>query len=212
METTPKSLPWKSVYKLMIGSIVPRPIGWISTLSPDGKANLAPFSYFSPAGSNPPHVMFSPSIRDTDGAEKDTLRNLRVTDEFVVNIVNEALADAMILTSTELPADIDEFEYANLTKSAAAVVKPPRVAESLIHLECLVTHIIDLGNQPGSGSIVIGRVVHIHVSDDVLFDGDKIDLNALAPVGRLAGASYCRIRDVFEMPRPPSQVKPVNIA
>lgn len=210
MEIAPETLPWKSVYKLMIGSIVPRPIGWISSISPDGNANLAPFSYFSPAGSNPPHVMFSPSIRSTDGAEKDTLKNLRTSGEFIVNIVNEALANAMVLTSTELPADIDEFAYANLTKSRAVIVKPPRVAESPIHLECKVTHIIDLGNAPGSGSVVIGRVVHFHIDDALLINGDKINLHELAPVGRLAGAAYCRIKDVFEIPRPPSQVKPAE--
>lgn len=196
------------MYKIMIGSILPRPIGWISSVDSRGNANLAPFSFFNAVCSDPPTVLFCPSIRGTDGAHKDTLNNVRTTGEFVVNIVTEGLATAMNMTSTEFPSEIDEIKAAGLTPIPSAVVKPPRVGESPIHYECRVVEILDIGDAPGGGSIVVGRVVHLHVSDEVLLGEDKIDLAQLKPVGRLAGSGYCRVTDIFEMVRPPSQVKP----
>ncbi len=206
MEFDVPTLEWKTVYKLLIGSILPRPIGWISSLDDQGRRNLAPFSFFNAVCSNPPHLLFCPSIRGTDGGYKDTLHNVRATGEFVANIVTEALAEAMNLTSTELPPEVDEFELAGLTPVPAITVGAPRVAESPIHFECRVAQIIDLGRELGGGSLVLGRVLHIHVADDVLYDSDKIDLEKLKPIGRLAGAGYCRVTDLFDMPRPPSQL------
>lgn len=206
MELNPDELTQSQIYKILIGSIVPRPIGWISTVNPDGQPNLAPFSYFNAIGSTPPSLMFAPSVRGVDGQPKDTLRNVQATREFVANIVTEPLAEAMNLTSTELPAEVDEFELAGLTKMRSAEVRPPRVAESPIHFECQVTYILSLGEKPGSDSIVIGRVVHIHVAEEVLIGGDKIDLGKLKPIGRLAGSGYCRVTDLFSMARPPSQI------
>lgn len=208
MEANPDSLPWKSVYKLLTGSIVPRPIGWISTISLQGVPNLAPFSFFNVVSSNPPHLVFAPSIRDRDKSEKDTLKNVRQTGEFVVNIISEGLLEAMNLTSTELPDEVDEFSYANLTPAQAHAVRPPRVAESRVHFECVLSHLIELGDQPGGGALVVGRVVHIHVDDEVLLGEDKIDLARLKPVGRLAGSAYCRVSDLIELIRPASQLKP----
>ena len=208
MEITPETMPWQSIYKLMIGSIVPRPIGWISTVDEAGRPNLAPFSFFTAAGANPPHVLFAPMIRDTDGQTKDTVHNARTTGEFVVNIVGEPLAGRMNITATEFPAEVNEFEAAGLTAVPSLTVRPPRVAESLVHYECQVAQIVDLGNQPGAGSIVIGRVLHIHVDDSLLIGSDKIDLAKLQPIGRLAGSGYCRVTDLFDLPRPPSQIKP----
>jgi flavin reductase (DIM6/NTAB) family NADH-FMN oxidoreductase RutF len=206
MEISPETLPWNSIYKIMIGSILPRPIGWISSLDSDGCANLAPFSFFNAICGNPPHVLFCPMVRGTDRLEKDTLRNVKQTGEFVVNIVTEELAERMNLTSTELPAGIDEFTIAGLEKMPSVVVRPPRVADSPVHFECRAVQIVDLGDQPGGGSVVIGRVVHLHVSERVLLGEDKIDLAQLKPIGRLAGAAYCRVTDIFEMVRPPSQL------
>jgi flavin reductase (DIM6/NTAB) family NADH-FMN oxidoreductase RutF len=206
MEYNPDELTQSQIYKLLIGSIVPRPIGWISTVNEAGQPNLAPFSYFNAIGSTPPSLMFAPSIRGVDGQSKDTLRNIQSTREFVANIVTETLAEAMNLTSTELPAEVDEFVLAGLTKTPSAVVRPPRVAESPIHFECRVTHILLLGEEPGSDSIVIGRIVHMHVAAEVLLPGDKIDLDVLKPIGRLAGSSYCRVTDLFSMPRPSSKI------
>ena len=206
MEIDPETMPWESIYKIMIGSIVPRPIAWVSTVNENGQPNLAPFSFFNAVCANPPHIVFSPTVRATDGQPKDTLRNLRRTGEFVVNIVTEALAEAMNLTSTELPEEVDEFEYAGLEMAPSVAVRPPRVKLSPVNFECRVVQILDLGDEPGSGSLVVGRVVHLHVSDTVLLGTDKIDLMRLQPVGRLAGNSYCRVKDVFELIRPPSQI------
>ena len=208
MEIYPSTLPWKSLYKLMIGSIVPRAIGWVSTVDETGEPNLAPFSFFTAAGANPPHVLFCPMIRDTDGRPKDTLHNVRTTSEFVVNILGEALAAQMNVTSTEFPAEVNEFAAAGLTAVPSSVVRPPRVGESPIHFECRLTQIVDLGHEAGAASVVIGQVVHMHVSDALLIGGDKIDIAALQPIGRLAGNSYCRVAPaMFDLVRPPSQIR-----
>lgn len=206
MELNPANVPWQDVYKLMIGSILPRPVGWVSTLSRDGVRNLAPFSFFNAICGNPPHVLFCPMIRGTDSKAKDSLDNARATGEFVVNIVTEPLAEAMNISSTEVMPGVDEFELAGITPVESAAVKPPRVGESPIHFECRTVEIVDLGDQPGGGSVVIGRVVHLHADDGVIFGGTKVDLAKLRPIGRLAGASYCRVTDLFEMPRPPSRL------
>jgi flavin reductase (DIM6/NTAB) family NADH-FMN oxidoreductase RutF len=206
MEADPATLPWKSVYKLMIGSILPRPIGWISTLDAAGRANLAPFSFFNAVASRPPTVVFCPTIREFDAGPKDTLRNVRATGEFVVNIVTEALAEAMNVTSTEFPPEVDEFTAAGVTATASVVVAPPRVAESPVHFECRVEQILEVGDGPGGGALVVGRIVHLHVDPGVLAGEDKIDLEVLRPIGRLSGAGYCRVTDVFQMPRPKSQL------
>lgn len=211
MEIAPDALPWQSIYKLLIGSIVPRPIGWISSMDEEGRLNLAPFSFFNAVCANPPHLLFSPMIRSNDRQPKDTLRNVRRSGEFVVNIVTEELAEAMNQTSAELPAEVDEFAVANLITAPSVVVRPPRVAASPIHFECQVAQIVDLGDEPGAGSVVIGRIVHLHVSEKVLLDGDKIDLARLKPIARLAGSSYCRVTDTFDMVRPPSQIIPRQV-
>jgi flavin reductase (DIM6/NTAB) family NADH-FMN oxidoreductase RutF len=206
MEADPATLPWKSVYKLMIGSILPRPIGWISTVDAAGQTNLAPFSFFNAVASRPPTVLFCPTIREFDAGPKDTLRNVRTTGEFVVNIVTEALAEAMNISSTEFPADVDEFRAAGLTAAPSVAVTPPRVAESPIHFECRVQQIVEVGDEPGGGSLVLGRIVHMHVDSSVLLQDDKIDLSVLRPIGRLSGAGYCRVTEIFQMPRPRSQL------
>jgi len=194
------------MYKLMIGSIVPRPIGWISTINASGQPNLAPFSFFNAVCPNPPTVLFCTQVRATDSSEKDTIRNVRMSGEFVVNIVTESTAEAMNITSTEFPPDVDEFAAAGLTPEPSLKVRPPRVAESPIHYECTLTQIVDLGSEPGGGSIVIGRVVHLHVRSELLIGDDKIDIERLQPIGRLAGSGYCRVTDLFSMTRPPSQI------
>lgn len=206
MEIAPDSISRASLYKILIGSVVPRPIGWISTVNASGHPNLAPFSFFNVVCAKPPTVLFCPMIRSTDGNTKDTLNNVKATGEFVVNIVSEELASQMVTTSVEIDAEVNEFELANLESEPSAVVKPPRVARSPIHFECKLTQIVEIGNNPGGGSVVIGEIVHLHVDERVLFDGDKIDLAALKPIGRLAGSEYVRVTDLFEMERPKSQI------
>lgn len=207
MEINPNEIPRQSVYKLLIGSILPRPIGWISTVNEDGRPNLAPFSFFNVVCPRPPTVVFCPMVRGTDGKTKDTLNNVRATNEFVVNIVTESLMEAMNASSVEAPSDVNEFDIARLTPEPSKSVRPPRVRESPVHFECRVRQIVEISPEPGGGSLVIGEVLHIHVDDAVLMGGDKINLAVLKPVGRLVGGGYVRVTDVFEMVRPKSQIK-----
>ncbi|RJP49100.1 MAG: flavin reductase family protein [Anaerolineaceae bacterium] len=207
MEWNPNELPHQSVYKLLTGAILPRPIGWISSMDADGHPNLAPFSFFNVVCARPPTVVFCPLIRGTDGKTKDTLNNVRATNEFVVNIVSEDLVEAMVLSSVEAPPEMNEFEFARVTAEPSVTVRPPRVRESRVHFECRVRQIVEISPEPGGGSLVIGEVLHIHVDESVLMGGDKINLAALRPVGRLAGGSYVRVTDVFEMERPKTLIK-----
>lgn len=191
----------QTLYKLLTGSIVPRPIGWISTLDREGRPNLAPFSYFSAVSAKPPHLLFCPGMHGP-GRPKDTLRNVREGGEFVVNIVTEALAEAMNLSAATVAAGVSEFDLAGVTPLSSSKVRPPRVGESPIHFECRVVHIYDVGEHPGGGSVVIGEVVAMHFLESVLIGRDKVDLERLRPIGRLAGRSYARVSDTFEMTRP----------
>lgn len=203
MEINPENMPPGSVYKILIGTVVPRPIGWISSVDTEGVPNLAPFSFFNVVGNNPPMVIFSPMVRGTDKQSKDTLRNVQATGEFVVNIVTEDLAEAMNITSTEFPAGVNEFEAAGLEAVPSRAVRPPRVGQSPVHFECTVHQIVPLG----SANLVIGRIIHLHVAENILINHDKIDILRLRPIGRLAGSGYCRVTDLFELKRPSSQLE-----
>ncbi|MEE9271562.1 MAG: flavin reductase family protein [Candidatus Krumholzibacteria bacterium] len=186
----PAKVTAKECYKLMVGSIVPRPIAFVSTVSGDGSVNLAPFSYFTAITSAPPTVCFAPGRRSRDGDRKDTLSNIEATGEFVVNVVTEAIGAAMHETAGEFPADVDEFEVVGLTREPSRIVKPPRVKESPINMECRVYDIIHIGgDKPTGGSLVIGEIVLFHIEDD-LYDAGRIDIQKLNPLGRLAGDDY----------------------
>jgi flavin reductase (DIM6/NTAB) family NADH-FMN oxidoreductase RutF len=206
MEIDPTTISHQSIYKILTGSVLPRPIGWISSIDMDGRPNLAPFSFFNVVCSNPPTVLFCPLIRGTDGKPKDTLNNVRATNEFVVNIVTEELINAMNATSMEAPSDFNEFEFAGLTLTPSITVKPPRVKESPIHFECRVKQIIDINDAPGGGSIVVGTIIHIHAEERVMLGTDKINLTALRPIGRLMASEYCRVTDTIELERPKSML------
>jgi len=207
MELNPTTVPWRTINKLMTGSILPRPIGWISTRNQNGRPNLAPYSFYNMVCANPPTVVFAPMIRSTDGRPKDTLNNIKENGEFVVNIVTEALAEAMNRSSQETTSDVNEFELAGVTPGESTAVKAPRVAESPINFECKARDILEINDQPGGGYLVTGIIVHLHVDDGVLLGTDKIDLEALKPIGRLAGGGYVRMTDIFHMERPKSQIK-----
>ena len=193
-------------YKLLIGSIVPRPIGFISTISPNGVYNLAPFSFFNGVFSEPMAVLFCPVIRGSDGQEKDTLKNIKSTKEFVANIVSEDFAEKMNQCSAEYPPEVDEFKEAGLTPVPSKTVKPPLVKEAKINMECRLIQLVEIGNKPGGGTVVIGEVVYFHASEEVYKDG-KIILNKLKPIGRLGGTDYCRVTDIFSIPRPTLKVQ-----
>jgi flavin reductase (DIM6/NTAB) family NADH-FMN oxidoreductase RutF len=189
------------IYKLMIGMIVPRPIAFVSTIDAAGIRNLAPFSYFTACSSNPPVVCFCASVRSGPRPHKDTLENIRATGEFVVNIVSEEIAAQMNLCSAEVPPEVDEFELSGLTPMASDLVKPPRVAESKVQMECRLRQILVVSEKPGGGSLVLGDVLRFHIEESLL-DGYKIDPEKLKAIGRMGGPMYTRTRDRFEMQRP----------
>lgn len=204
MRFNPNDLPKIANYKLLSGTVLPRPIGWISTVSKTGVYNLAPFSFFNGAGSDPPHVMFA-TERPLSGP-KDTLQNVLDTGQFVANLVHEEVAEQMNLTATILPAEIDEFEFGQVTAVASDIVAPPRVAESLVSFECQLVHSYELeGSKEGGAVIIIGKILLFHIHDSILQDDYKIDLNAFKPIGRLAGGMYTRVNDLFRMDRLPPQ-------
>ena len=206
MEIDPSSITQPNRYKLLIGCIVPRPIAWVSTGSPDGRSfNLAPFSFFNGVGSNPMTLLFCPANKP-DGSEKDTLRNCKPveeggTGEFVVNIANDALSTKVAASSEPLPYGESEFELTGLTMAPSNVVKPPRVAEAPACFECRTVQVIRTNpGQSASGNIVIGRVVHVFVRDDLIDPRYHIDFNVLDAIGRMGGLQYTRTRDRFELP------------
>ena len=189
------------LYKLMIGSIVPRPIAFVSTLSATGILNLAPFSFFTAISANPPVICFAPMVRTGENARKDTLRNIEETGEFVVNVVSEDFAAQMNVCSTEFPPEVDEFAASGLTPLPSAIVKPPRVAESRVQMECRLFRIVEVSNKPLGGSLVLGEVLRFHVSDEIV-ENFRIDPGKLCAIGRMGGPTYTRTGDRFDMERP----------
>jgi flavin reductase (DIM6/NTAB) family NADH-FMN oxidoreductase RutF len=188
------------IYKLLIGLVVPRPIGWIGSVSAAGVRNLAPFSFFNAVAASPPTVLFS-TIR-ARGARKDTLSNVEETGVFTVNVVTEETAEAMNLTSGSYDPSVDEFQLAGLTAVAGTVVGAPFVAEAKANLECRLSQVVPIGTDgPMAASIVIGEVVRVHV-DGAILDGTRIDQAALRAVGRMGGPTYTRTRDLFSLERP----------
>jgi flavin reductase (DIM6/NTAB) family NADH-FMN oxidoreductase RutF len=197
----PSEHDYRDIYKLMVGVIVPRPIAFVSTVSADGVRNLAPFSFFTGISANPPVICFSPMVRGSDGAHKDTLRNVAAVKEFVVNVVSEEFAEKMNICSVEFPPEVDEFEMSGLTPIASDLVRPPRVQESHISMECRLVEIVAVSSKPLGGSLVIGEVLRFHV-DDMLIDSYKIDPDKLHAIGRMGGPTYTRTTDLFDMVRP----------
>ncbi len=200
----PKELSLQETYKLMIGSIVPRPIAFVSTISKDGLENLAPFSYFNGICSNPPSIMFCPGRRGYDGKTKDTLNNIRDTEEFALNIVSEDFAEQMVATATDFEPDVNEFDVSGLTPEPCQEIAPPRVAEAKISYECTLNQIVPVGNEgPGGGFVIIGTIVLFHIDDDVYKDG-YINIEKLRPIGRLGYNDYTVVNPdtIFTMLRP----------
>ena len=186
-------------YTILASLVTPRPIGLVTTISADGKVNAAPFSFFNLMGANPPICAFAPGDRE-DGTPKDTARNVRATHEFVVNLVDEGIAEKMNLCAASLPFGENELVRAGLTAAPSSIVKPPRILESPASLEC-----VEWGTlQIGKNRVVIGLIKRLHVRDE-LFDAEKkrIHTDKLFTIGRMASPDwYCRTRDRFEMKRP----------
>jgi len=186
-------------YALLASLVTPRPIAWVTTLSPDGVVNAAPFSFFNVLGANPPILGFCPGDRD-DGTPKDTARNIRLTHEFVVNLVDEKVAEAMNCTAAALPYGVSELPSAGLTTAPSSVVKPPRIAEAPASLECTEWGTLQIGEN----RLIIGLVKRVQVRDE-LFDEttQRIRSEHLHLIGRMASPHwYCRTQDRFEMIRP----------
>lgn len=201
MIINPKEIAKQDRYKLIIGSILPRPIAWVSTMDGEGRLNLAPFSYFSAVCTQPMTLLFSAGILP-NGEKKNTWRNVEKVPEFVINICNEETAEAMNLSATVLPYGESEFEWAGVTPVSCEVIGVPRVAEAPISFECLLQRIVTVSEEPGGGAAIFGEVQRIHIREDIYQDG-YVNLDALKPIGRLAGNSYTRIENRFDMQRVP---------
>jgi len=193
----PASLSRSESYRLMIGCVVPRPIGWISTVSGAGVTNAAPFSYFGGVSSDPPTI--SVSVGRRNGVQKDTWLNIEQTGEFVVNVVTEALGAAMARTSGDFPSGVSEFKEAGLTAVPSLRVRPPRIGESPVQMECRAVKIIEVGRGPDG--LILGEIVQFHMSESVLTDG-AVDPSKLHALGRLGGSLYCKTTDLIVHERP----------
>lgn len=195
----------QDTYRLLVGAVVPRPIAFVSSMDQYGVRNLAPFSFFTVASANPPIVCFCPMIRGANKNNlpptKDTLRNIIATHEFVLNIVSEEFAEQMNACSADVPPEMDEFEISGLTPLESERVRPPRVAESHVQMECRLEQIVHVSANSLGGSLVLGEVLRFHVRKSML-DNFRIDPDQLHAIGRMAGSTYTRTRDRFEMDRP----------
>lgn len=188
------------LYKLLTGLVIPRPIGWISTVDENGINNLAPFSFFNVVGEDPPHVMFS-TVRTGD-KNKDTLNNVLANKQFAVNLVTEDVVEQMNTTSNAVENAVDEFQLANLTPISCELIKPKRVAEAKAHFECEMVHHYFLEDHKNGGAcIVIGKVLMMHISDDILLENYRINLDKYQPVARLAGSNYSKLGETFSIKR-----------
>ncbi len=194
----PGDLEPRAAYQLLISTVVPRPIGWTSTVGLDGSLNLAPFSFFNAVSGMPLTVMIS--VGQRKGQPKDTLRNARETGEYVINIVDETVAVAMNETSGEWAYEVNEFDRAGLVPIPSIEVKPPRVAAAPIALECRVTQIVPV--QDTTYTLILGRVLLFHIRADLLRPNGTIDAMRLQPVARLSGDEYTTLGRVFAMKRP----------
>lgn len=187
------------MYKILIGSVAPRPIAWAGTRSRDGINNLAPFSFYNCFSSKPPIVGFS-TIPRPDGRKKDTLQNVQDSGCFTLSCASYALVKQMSKSSATLEPDEDEFVYAGLDVAEAVHIDAPYPAEALLVFECTLRQIISFGNEPGSGNLILGEILYVHIADH-LYQNGRIDFGTLDPVGRLAGNWYSTIHDRFELAR-----------
>jgi flavin reductase (DIM6/NTAB) family NADH-FMN oxidoreductase RutF len=201
-EIDPASTPAADVYALLVGCVVPRPIAFVSSLSRSGTANLAPFSFFNAGGAHPPSLVFS-TVTSGAGRDKDTLRNVRETGEYVVHIVPYGLRERMNQASADYPPEVDEFEAAGFTKALSVKVKPWRAAECPIAMECRLHQIVQHGEGPLHANYVIGEVLLFHVAESLL-TGLRVDSASIDAIARLGGPNYTRVtkETVFSLARP----------
>jgi len=191
----------RDAYQWMISMILPRPIAWVATISPEGKTNLAPFSFFQGVCANPPTLMFVP-VNNRQGMKKDTVRNIEAVPEFVVNLVPRRLAEQMNATSALLPYGESEFEKFGIAPAASDLVRPPRVAAAPVAFECRLHQIVNIGEGPLAAHVIFGRILAAHVADAVLGADGRPDVGKLDLIGRLGGEAYTTTRDTFSIERP----------
>lgn len=198
----PAELPASTLYDLLVSAIQPRPIALVSTVNADGLRNLAPFSFFMFGGTRPPSVAFCPANR-SDGTPKDTLRFIEETEEWTINLVHRALAEQMVKTGVDVPAEVDEWDLSGLTSIPGVKVQSARIAESPVQLECKLHQIVRHGTGPHGTNYVIGEIVHAHFSNR-LWDGGTVEPNRFRMVGRLGGTEYVDVAnaEVFHLERP----------
>ncbi len=199
MEFDFTTLPPKDRYRLLIGSVVPRPIALVTTRDEHGVPNAAPFSFFNCFSHDPPIVALGMELR-AEGGLKDTVRIIRATREFVVNLVSEEIAERMNICAVDFPEGMNELAEAGLTAVASSVVKPPRIKESPVNMECKLIEELRFGDG-GKRSIVLGEVLRFHIHDEALTPRGHIDITQMKPVGRLAGSGYIRLSDRFDIKR-----------
>ena len=199
MKINPKT--FEGFNRVLTGVVVPRPIAFVSTISNSGNVNLSPYSFFNAVSYDPPLIIFSSSKFTSDGKLKDSVSNIEQNGEFVVNIVNENIVEAMNTTAAEYPEDVNEFDIANLTQIDSDLVKPPILSESPVNMECKLERIITLGTEAHPQGLVIGEIIQLHIDDEII-SGHRINHEKLKPVGRLAGNMYTHTNDVFELMRP----------
>ncbi len=188
MEFIVKETDSNTLFRLVLGLVVPRPIGWVSTVSKEGIRNIAPFSFFNAVNDEPPVLMISVSNRD-DGSLKDTVKNILETEEFVINLVSEELFEKMLITSEEFPPEVDEFEKANLTSEDSKFIRAPRIKEAKVSFECKLYKYIEIYDM----HVIFGEALLIKVNDEIIDNEGKVSYEKYRPVGRLGGKYYIRI-------------------
>ncbi len=188
----PSTTPTRDLHQYLLGSVAPRPIAFVSTIDEDGRPNLAPYSFFNAFSSNPPILVFSSNRRVVDNTTKDTLHNVETTKEVVVNVVNYGIVRQMAVASIQFPTGVSEFEKTGLTPLASDRVKPFRVKESPVQMECKVKEIITLGTHGGAGHLIICEVVCMHVDEAILDENDRINPHKIDLMGRMGRAYYVR--------------------
>lgn len=200
----PKEIKQAKLHAYLLAAVAPRPIAFASTIDGNGQVNLSPFSFFNVFSSNPPIAVFSPARRGRDNTVKHTYENIKEVPEVVINIVNYDIVEQMSLASTEYPKGVNEFIKAGFTEGPSAKVKPPRVLESPVQMECKVNQVIELGDGPGAGNLIICEIVLMHIKDEVLDENQMIDQNKIDLVARLGGNYYCRAsgKALFEVKKP----------
>lgn len=196
----PAELSPEACHKLSIGTVVPRPIAWTSTVDEEGRVNLAPFSYFMACHSYVPALALS--IGSRGGRPKDSRANIMATGEFVVNLVNPSLLPAMNLSAADFPPDVDEAAVAGLTMVPSVKVRPPRVADSPIQIECRVLHALDLGEPPRVSTLFVGQILMWHLREDLLGPDYKVDQAGIQAVARMGGPFYTVASDPFALQIP----------